>query len=513
MVKNPVLDQKESRKLNTLLEDLSSLEGYVRDLFTFAPLPICFISPIKIILEMNPAFERLSGFKLHELVGEPIAKVFERKMINNLTEETLQSGFVEGKEMQFFPKDRDTINVQVFTRARKDEEGKTVGYFLGLFDLTKIKQTEKELKNAQAALLNMLQDTDLARREAEAERNKTVAIITNFSDGLLLFDQENKLSLINQQAQIFFKFTEKEVIGKSLAQLKELSLFKAIIKPIEEKTRGEEVTIHENLILKIAVVSIPQENEASAMLLVVLHDITEEKKLEEMKLDFASIAAHELRTPLTSLRGFLSLIAEEEKENLSAESRQFLENALKSSARLNALIESLLAVTKVERGQVSLRLKPLALEKPLQEAVAEFKTSAARKEQSLTFIAPPSSLPQVYADYLKVKEVLNNLLSNAVQYTQKKGKIEIFTSVGDNWVAVHVKDNGPGIPEKVKPYLFKKFLRGERPLVKKTEGVGLGLYLVKSLVEMQGGKVWFESEVGKGSTFSFRLPLNATEKR
>lgn len=93
-----------------------------------------------------------------------------------------------------------------------------------------------------------------------------------------------------------------------------------------------------------------------------------------------------------------------------------------------------------------------------------------------------------------------------MQYTQKGGKIEIYTSVEDKWVTAHVGDNGQGIPDELQPLLFKKFLRGEDPLLKETEGVGLGLYLVKSLVEMQGGKVWFKSKLGEGSTFSFRLP-------
>lgn len=252
---------------------------------------------------------------MDKLVGESIEKIFNKEEIERLAEDTKRKGFVEKREMNFFPGAQEEITVQVFTRERKDEEENTVGYFLGLFDLTEIKKREKELRNAQTALLNILEDTEKARGETEEERKKTQAIITNFTDGLLVFDAKNNLSLINPQAQAFLETPEEEALGKSMLELSQLPNFKLLVKPIEERTTREEIALKANLVLEVSVTPITEGTKASTMLLVVLHNITEKKKLEEMKVDFASIAAHELRTPLTTLRGYLSILVEEKKKD------------------------------------------------------------------------------------------------------------------------------------------------------------------------------------------------------
>ncbi len=148
---------EQNQKISLLLDDLASLENYISALFTFFPLPICFVSPLGVILESNPAFEKISNLNADELIGRPIEELFEKEEIEDLTKETLEKAVVLRKEILFFPKRKDIgLTAQVFARRREDEAGKTVGYFLGLFDLTKIKETEKELKEAQNALLNIL---------------------------------------------------------------------------------------------------------------------------------------------------------------------------------------------------------------------------------------------------------------------------------------------------------------------------------------------------------------------
>lgn len=135
-------EKEEIKKEALLADDLTSLENYIHDLFNFSPLPISFISPIGVILEVNPSFETLSNLKSYELVGEPIEKVFKKKDIQDVIKETLKKGTVKGKEI-IFCLVKEEIPVQVFTRVRKDEKGEVVGFFLGLFDLTKIKEAEK----------------------------------------------------------------------------------------------------------------------------------------------------------------------------------------------------------------------------------------------------------------------------------------------------------------------------------------------------------------------------------
>lgn len=355
----------------------------------------------------------------------------------------------------------------------------------------------------KAALFNQLNQEKI---KVEKEKKKTTAIITHLTDGILVFDATHHLSFLNLQAQNFLQVKEKDVLGQSLRQLAKLDRFQPLVKPIKNKVSQKEISYQKEKTLSLSTLPVAQEDQKEKMLLVVLHDITEAKKLEEMKTDFASIAAHELRTPLTSIRGFLAMALDESRKRLTRESQHYLENALKSSDRLNSLIESLLAVTKVEKGQTILKIAPLSLEPLMKEVLVEIKPLASAKDQKVSLVLPSQPLPQIKADKQKVKEMLVNLLDNAIRYTQEGGQIKVSTRLQKEWVTINVKDNGPGIPEAIKPLLFKKFLRGEKPLVKETEGVGLGLYLVKSLVEMQGGKVWYQSQKGKGSVFSFKLP-------
>ena len=143
-IKEPLQEEQE-KKISLLLEDLASLESYINDLFIFSPLPICFVSPLGVILEANPAFMKISNFEFGEIVGEAIDVLFEKEKVKKLTQETLKKDFIRGREMVFFPRDKKTLIVHVFTKTRKDENKRAVGYFLGLFDLTKIKKTEQPI--------------------------------------------------------------------------------------------------------------------------------------------------------------------------------------------------------------------------------------------------------------------------------------------------------------------------------------------------------------------------------
>jgi len=141
--KNQEGDQK---KISVLLEDLSSLESYISDLFTFLPAPICFISPMGVILEFNPAFEKISGYKFYEIIGEGIEKIFEENRVQALTREALEKGEIAGREVRLLTKKKKEIPVSVFARARKDKKGKAVGLFIGVFNLSETKKAAQELQ-------------------------------------------------------------------------------------------------------------------------------------------------------------------------------------------------------------------------------------------------------------------------------------------------------------------------------------------------------------------------------
>ena len=146
------MSNEKDKKIALLLEDLGALEGYVNDLFNFSPLPICFISPIGVVLEANPAFEKAFKIKIENIIGESIEEFFEKGEGKKLTRDTLQKKSIEAREISFFPKKKKRVYVQVFSKIRKDEKGRVVGYFLSLFDITKIKEAEEKLKEARDTL-------------------------------------------------------------------------------------------------------------------------------------------------------------------------------------------------------------------------------------------------------------------------------------------------------------------------------------------------------------------------
>lgn len=234
----------------------------------------------------------------------------------------------------------------------------------------------------------------------------------------------------------------------------------------------------------------------------------EKKKLEAMEVDFVSMASHELRTPITSLLGYLNTLNAEIRDKLSLEHRQFLDRSIISAQQILALVNNLLNVSKVERGAFSVTLKPVDWKKVLETAVAENKILASQKNISLNLKLPDTPLPYVKADELRTNEVLNNLINNAITYSKAGSKVDVVAKIDGKMMTTSVIDNGLGIPKEALPHLFAKFFRVQKALDKSStsSGSGLGLYISKSIIELHNGKIWAESEEGKGSTFSFTLP-------
>jgi signal transduction histidine kinase len=245
--------------------------------------------------------------------------------------------------------------------------------------------------------------------------------------------------------------------------------------------------------------------------IILLQDKTKEKALEAMKLDFVSMAAHELRTPLTSIKGYISVFINENKDKLTPEQMMFITRINTSTQQLSGLVENLLSVSRVERGAMNLHTQSIDWVANVKQQVDTFEHRATEKRISLKFIEPTTPIPQVQVDLVRMNEVLNNMVSNAINYTEPMGKIEIWVDVKEDQVCTHVRDTGKGIPKESLPKLFSKFFRVQGGSAEQaSKGNGLGLYLSKAIVELHKGKIWVESAgEGKGSTFSFSLPAVA----
>lgn len=228
------------------------------------------------------------------------------------------------------------------------------------------------------------------------------------------------------------------------------------------------------------------------------------KELERLKDEFVFIAAHELRTPVTAIRGYAEMLGDL-KEKIPPQGSEFVTRLQQSGARLANLVNDLLEVARSQAGRLKVQTSPQDLVALIQTTLAELKPLVAEKKHTLTF-TPPAALPTVMADKDKLQEVLVNLIGNAIKYTPVGGQVQVAVSVKADRVVTAITDTGIGIAPQDQAKLFERFFRVESDATKNIQGTGLGLFIVRQLVERMDGKIWVTSEVGKGSTFSFSLP-------
>jgi len=386
-----------------------------------------------------------------------------------------------------------------------------IGYFIGFFDLSDIKKKEVELREAQTALLNMLDDTAKGREVAEEAKKETLAIITNFADGLLVFDQKNKLSLINPKAEDFFKIKAKKISGKSITELAEISSFKSLIDilgPGLKKVFRKEFLMGENLVLETTTIPLAREKEREKSgTLVVLHDITREKLVEKMKTEFVSLSAHQLRTPLSAIKWTLKMLLDGDLGALTQEQRDFIEKTYKSNERLINLVNDLLNVTRIEEGRYIYGPVFADLELITLSVVDSYREMISKKKIKFELKKSQKKLLKIPMDVEKMRLVISNLIDNAVKYTPLEGEIIVSINRTDGELEFRIADTGVGIPEKQQKRVFTKFFRGANAVRINTEGTGLGLFVAKNIIEAHGGKIWFDSKEEQGTTFYFTLPI------
>jgi signal transduction histidine kinase len=231
-------------------------------------------------------------------------------------------------------------------------------------------------------------------------------------------------------------------------------------------------------------------------------DITDRKEAERMKSDFVSFVSHQLRTPLAGMNWMLELAAE--AEGLPELARDYIEDARESAARLGTLVNDLLDIARLESGRTAMAKEPVALQRVTESVLREMQTVIADKKHEVTFEG--NGAPAAVADAQMIRQVIANLLSNAIKYTPDGGRIDVRLSRRDDRVEWSVRDNGMGIPRSAQARLFEKFYRADNAVTKEAEGTGLGLHLVRLIVEQAGGHIWLESEEGRGATFAFTLP-------
>ncbi|MDO8885393.1 response regulator [Candidatus Oleimmundimicrobium sp.] len=308
----------------------------------------------------------------------------------------------------------------------------------------------------------------------------------------------------------FCKGTFKGTFKDKIDECRECEFFKLNSKRVEETgiaSVEQAITNGSNRkIIQIKTSSILNKNNEFLGYVKSIRDITAEKEISQLKNEFISTVSHELRTPLTSIKGYIDLLLEQEAGNVNQTQREFLSIVKQNNDRLVVLINDLLDISKIESGRVHLRIKSYNLAEILAEVVNTFKTLANQKKQIIK-LRISKNLPKIAADRDKMSQVMANLISNAIKYTPTGGTIKIGTKRNDSRVEIYVTDTGIGVSPEDQKNLFTKFFRVDNSLTREIGGTGLGLSICKKIIELHGGKIWVDSELGKGSTFTLSIPI------
>ena len=335
-----------------------------------------------------------------------------------------------------------------------------------------------------------------------SERDKMATILSTMGDGIFLVDDTGRVTMVNRAAQKLFRVSENEVLGHTFIEAvrdHELdSVLQECLKAGEQQTKVVETEPGRQFLSAIAT---PLDSGA----LVLLHDISELRRLETVRRDFISNISHELRTPVTSLKVLAETLQDGAIDD-KAVAQDFLRKINIEVDRLTQMVNELSELSRIESGEVSLKIEPVDVRKIVGRVTERLWAQAERGGLSLD-VNIPSNLPQALADEERLEQVLVNLVHNAIKFTPPGGRVAISARVeGDN-IQVSVVDNGVGIPADDLPRIFERFYKADK--ARASGGTGLGLAIARHIVEAHGGRIWAESTEGKGSTFTFTIPVAA----
>jgi signal transduction histidine kinase len=373
-----------------------------------------------------------------------------------------------------------------------------------------------------ALFTDRLEDTNRALASALTEQRRVAAenqaVVDGVIEGLALIAPDRQVLRVNHQLEELFGISASQVVGQPPSEVRALMqrVFQDSEPVLSRQTAStaDQREQYGDILAQVwpqprqlAVQSTPIWSDARFMgRLFSFRDVTHERELDRMKTEFVSQVSHELRTPLTAIKGFTELLLEDDGSSANEEQREYLTIVKSNVDRLVALINDLLDISRIESGKIVLNLEAVDVATLVQAVATTMQPLLERKEQTIAVCTEPG-LPAVHADQDRVMQVLTNLVGNAHKYTGTGGTIDVDASRQGDRVCIAVRDNGVGIPPEDIPKLFTRFFRVDSSLTRAIGGTGLGLSIAKSIVELHGGTISVESELGKGSVFSFTLPI------
>lgn len=482
--------------------------------------------------------EEILGAHITEWVYDKDADAFERGVREILSGGNLASLEIRGKDAS------DAILWYSVRLGPIKENGKTTGGMAICSDITHLKQTIEEMEDSKNAMLNLLEDIERARVISETAKGRNEAILLNMGEGLAVIDSEGILELANErladilrvkaedmlgeawQNALKFKYEDNRDVPPGKTPIQQAFDFKTRVATTPTITASMRYYLSRPLDGK----RIPVQVTASPVVvggkvvrvIAVIRDVSKELELERTKTEFVSVASHQLRTPLSTVNWYTEMLLSGEIGEMNIKQKDYLNEIYAGNQRMIELVNALLNVSRLEVGAFIVEPKMVNLKDIVVEVLNENNKAIQEKRLIVNLNLDPN-IPEAEADPNLVRIILQNLITNAVKYTKSKIDISMALQEGVKinpkdrtdlqGVLLKISDDGLGIPDSQKPQIFTKLFRADNARLKDPQGSGLGLYIVKSIIDQTGGEIWFDSEENKGSTFYVLAPLKWMQKR
>ena len=513
-----------------------------------SPLAIIALDGEGRIRMWNRSAERIFGWTEAEVVGHrnPTIPADRGEEFRALVQSRMQGQAQAGFETVRIRKDGTLVDVSIWTSPLRDDAGNITGIMTELADITERKRAERDR-------VQLLASEQASRAEAGIEK-RYKKLLEAAPDAILEVDRQGRIVLVNVQVEKLFGYSRAELLGKPIEILiparfrhhpahREIYFGDPVMRPMgtglelyAKRADGSEFAVDVTLS--------PNEVEGADRVICVVRDVTERKRAEEqiqtlnqnleqgtealiatnkalelqnreveranrLKDEFLASMSHELRTPLNSIIGFSDLLAERGDDQFTPKQKRFIGHIQQGARHLLELINDILDLSKIEAGHLELKYEEFNVSAAAAEVLATVRPIAVAKNIEMTSTFPEGL--SLDGDRLRFKQVMYNLLSNAIKFTATGGRVSIACSESGGLAEFCVADNGIGIPAEEHEAIFSSFHQVGTTTKGVREGTGLGLAITKRLVEQHGGRIWVQSEPGKGSSFYFTLPLKAEE--
>jgi PAS domain S-box-containing protein len=404
--------------------------------------------------------------------------------------------------------------VQDHGHAVWDKSGKVLRLAGSTADISNVKEVE-------AVLQGKTEELERANDVVKQEKVKYEALLTSIGDGMIAVNQDGQIMVMNPQAG--------KMLGRNVSWA--LGRFFTEVVSLEQNEKEEPLALGDRPMVKTLVQGIhvqtvsyifradgtkfPASVTSAPIFLedrligaiVVFRDITHEKEVDKSKTEFVSLASHQLRTPLSAIRWYSEMLNSGKLGPLNEQQKSYMTEIYDSNRHMIELVNSLLNVSRIDLGTFAIEPVPVDFKEIAQSVLKELFVKIQENEMHVT-ADYDDTIPKINADPKLIRIVFQNLLSNAIKYTKKGGNVALVLGKDDKNVLIKVSDTGVGIPSNVQDKMFTKLFRADNARIVESEGTGLGLYILKAVVEKGGGKIWFDSVENQGSTFYVSMPLS-----